>query len=65
MLYILISDLFDYFFGNSKQASLPGFQVLPLRQFGSWGSEITTKFDPEKDTYVLVSSSDSAYYAEK
>ncbi|XP_052208678.1 rhodanese-like/PpiC domain-containing protein 12, chloroplastic isoform X2 [Diospyros lotus] len=35
------------------QASLPGFQVLPLRQFGSWGPEITTKFDPEKDTYVL------------
>ncbi|XP_058180820.1 rhodanese-like/PpiC domain-containing protein 12, chloroplastic [Rhododendron vialii] len=34
-------------------ASLPGFQVLPLRQFGSWGPEITTKFDPLKDTYVL------------
>ncbi|KAF5937016.1 hypothetical protein HYC85_024522 [Camellia sinensis] len=36
------------------QASLPGFHVLPLRQFGSWGPEITTKFDPQKDTYVLV-----------
>ncbi|THG17109.1 hypothetical protein TEA_008187 [Camellia sinensis var. sinensis] len=35
------------------QASLPGFHVLPLRQFGSWGPEITTKFDPQKDTYVL------------
>uniref|UniRef100_A0A5B7BV13 Putative rhodanese-like/PpiC domain-containing protein 12 isoform X1 n=1 Tax=Davidia involucrata TaxID=16924 RepID=A0A5B7BV13_DAVIN len=35
------------------QASLPGFQVLPLRQFGSWGPEITTKFDSQKDTYVL------------
>ncbi|KAA8550013.1 hypothetical protein F0562_001697 [Nyssa sinensis] len=35
------------------QASLPGFQVLPLRQFGSWGPEISTKFDPLKDTYVL------------
>ncbi|XP_010245504.1 PREDICTED: rhodanese-like/PpiC domain-containing protein 12, chloroplastic isoform X2 [Nelumbo nucifera] len=35
------------------QASLPGFQVLPLRQFGSWGPEITTKFNPDKDTYVL------------
>lgn len=34
-------------------SSLPGFQVLPLRQFGSWGPEITTKFDPQKDTYVL------------
>ncbi|KAG5064590.1 hypothetical protein JHK85_005773 [Glycine max] len=35
------------------KASLPGFTVLPLRQFGSWGPEITTKFDPQKDTYVL------------
>ncbi|KAH0704922.1 hypothetical protein KY290_009638 [Solanum tuberosum] len=35
------------------QASVPGFQVLPLRQFGVWGPEITTKFDPQKDTYVL------------
>ncbi|KAK9273064.1 hypothetical protein L1049_017871 [Liquidambar formosana] len=35
------------------QASLPGFQVLPLCEFGSWGPEITTKFDPQKDTYVL------------
>ncbi|KAF3671861.1 Rhodanese-like/PpiC domain-containing protein 12 [Capsicum annuum] len=39
--------------GQRAQASLPGFQVLPLRQFGSWGPEITTKFDPQKDTYVL------------
>ncbi|KAM7528986.1 hypothetical protein LguiB_032396 [Lonicera macranthoides] len=36
------------------QASLPGFEILPLRQFGSWGPEITTKFDSQKDTYVLV-----------
>lgn len=35
------------------QASLPGFKVLPLRQFGTWGSVITDEFDPEKDTYVL------------
>ncbi|PON97584.1 Peptidyl-prolyl cis-trans isomerase [Trema orientale] len=35
------------------RASLPGFQVLPLQQFGSWGPEITTKFDPQKDTYVM------------
>ncbi|KAL5580353.1 hypothetical protein UlMin_012795 [Ulmus minor] len=35
------------------QASLPGFQVLPLQQFGSWGPEITSKFDPQKDTYVM------------
>lgn len=36
-----------------EKASLPGFQILPLRQFGSWGPEITTKLDPQKDTYVL------------
>ncbi|KAK7385898.1 hypothetical protein VNO78_31845 [Psophocarpus tetragonolobus] len=35
------------------KASLPGFSVLPLRQFGSWGPEITAKFDPQKDTYVM------------
>ncbi|KAL8545053.1 hypothetical protein ACS0TY_005308 [Phlomoides rotata] len=34
-------------------ASLPEFEVLPLRQFGNWGPEITTKFDPQKDTYVM------------
>ncbi|XP_047941117.1 rhodanese-like/PpiC domain-containing protein 12, chloroplastic [Salvia hispanica] len=34
-------------------ASLPGFKVLPLRQFGNWGPEVATKFDPEKDTYVM------------
>ncbi|XP_031495792.1 rhodanese-like/PpiC domain-containing protein 12, chloroplastic isoform X2 [Nymphaea colorata] len=34
-------------------ASLPGFKVLPLRQFGSWGPNISNEFDPEKDTYVL------------
>ncbi|XP_061959186.1 rhodanese-like/PpiC domain-containing protein 12, chloroplastic isoform X2 [Populus nigra] len=38
---------------NMAKASLPGFEVLPLRQFGSWGPEVTTKFDPEKDTYVM------------
>jgi rhodanese-related sulfurtransferase len=36
-----------------EKASLPGFQVLPLRQFGSWGPEIATKFDSNKDTFVL------------
>ncbi|XP_027939355.1 rhodanese-like/PpiC domain-containing protein 12, chloroplastic [Vigna unguiculata] len=35
------------------KASLQGFTVLPLRQFGSWGPEITTKFDPEKDIFVM------------
>ncbi|KZV52966.1 rhodanese-like/PpiC domain-containing protein 12-like [Dorcoceras hygrometricum] len=35
------------------KASLPGFKVLSLRQFGSWAPEILTKFDPQVDTYVL------------
>ncbi|KDP22050.1 hypothetical protein JCGZ_02472 [Jatropha curcas] len=35
------------------RASLPGFEVLPLSQFGNWGPEITAKFDPQKDTYVM------------
>lgn len=35
------------------KASLPGFQVLPLQQFGNWGPEITTNYDPDKDTYVM------------
>ncbi|GAB2232749.1 hypothetical protein Droror1_Dr00011802 [Drosera rotundifolia] len=35
------------------QASLAGFEVLPLRQFGNWAPEMTTKFDLAKETYVL------------
>ncbi|KAJ3683011.1 hypothetical protein LUZ60_013238 [Juncus effusus] len=35
------------------QASLPGFKMLPLRQFGTWGSVITDEFDPAKDTYIM------------
>ncbi|KAF6155383.1 hypothetical protein GIB67_019909 [Kingdonia uniflora] len=38
---------------ESTQASLSGFKVLPLGQFGSWAADIATKFDPQKDTYVL------------
>ncbi|KAF3791960.1 Rhodanese-like/PpiC domain-containing protein 12 [Nymphaea thermarum] len=38
---------------DSALASLPGFKVLPLRQFGSWGPNISNDFDREKDTYVL------------
>ncbi|XP_048234726.1 rhodanese-like/PpiC domain-containing protein 12, chloroplastic isoform X2 [Ricinus communis] len=37
-----------------EKASLPGFQILPLRQFGSWATEIAAKFDSQKDTYVMV-----------
>ncbi|EPS59028.1 hypothetical protein M569_15784, partial [Genlisea aurea] len=35
------------------KAALPGFKVLPLRQFAKWGPVISSEFDPEKDTYVL------------
>uniref|UniRef100_A0A0E0LPZ7 Peptidylprolyl isomerase n=1 Tax=Oryza punctata TaxID=4537 RepID=A0A0E0LPZ7_ORYPU len=35
------------------KASLQGFKVLPLRQFGTWGPVMTDEFDPQKDTYVL------------
>ncbi|XP_066395646.1 rhodanese-like/PpiC domain-containing protein 12, chloroplastic isoform X1 [Miscanthus floridulus] len=35
------------------KASLPGFKVLPLRQFGTWGPVMTDEFNPQKDTYVL------------
>ncbi|BAF22608.1 rhodanese-like/PpiC domain-containing protein 12, chloroplastic [Oryza sativa Japonica Group] len=35
------------------KASLEGFKVLPLRQFGTWGPVMTDEFDPQKDTYVL------------
>ncbi|KAF7006616.1 hypothetical protein CFC21_021645 [Triticum aestivum] len=36
-----------------ERASLPGFKVLPLRQFGTWGPVMTDEFNPQKDTYVL------------
>jgi hypothetical protein len=51
MLFVFTAQatLFD-----RAKASVPGFQVLPLRQFGSWGPEIATKLDPQKDTYVMV-----------
>ena len=51
MLFVFTAQttLFD-----RAQASVPSFQVLPLRQFGSWGPEIATKLDPQKDTYVMV-----------
>ena len=46
---------FYYLYGRAK-ASLPGFKVLPLRQFGTWGPVMTDEFNPQKDTYVLVNS---------
>uniref|UniRef100_A0A453AMG9 Peptidyl-prolyl cis-trans isomerase n=1 Tax=Aegilops tauschii subsp. strangulata TaxID=200361 RepID=A0A453AMG9_AEGTS len=36
-----------------ERAFLPGFKVLPLRQFGTWGPVMTDEFNPQKDTYVL------------
>lgn len=57
-LYKLIDNLRRFYhlliLHDRAQASLPGFKVLPLHQFGTWGSLITDEFDPEKDTYVLV-----------
>ena len=50
-LFLLLSVCFV-----RERAFLPGFDVLPLRQFGTWGPEINTKFDPQKDTYVLVTT---------
>jgi hypothetical protein len=44
-----------YFLHGRDKASLEGFKVLPLRQFGTWGPVMTDEFDPQKDTYVLVS----------
>ncbi len=34
-------------------AYIEGFEVLPLSQFEQWSSEITDRFDPEKETFVL------------
>ncbi|KVH87742.1 Peptidyl-prolyl cis-trans isomerase, PpiC-type [Cynara cardunculus var. scolymus] len=45
-----------------ERAYLSGFQVLPLQQFGSWGPEVTTKLDPQKDTYVLVRACSQTNY---
>jgi hypothetical protein len=49
-----IEDEFLYFLHGRAKCSLPGFKVLPLRQFGTWGPVMTDEFDPQKDTYVLV-----------
>lgn len=34
-------------------AAIPGFTVLPLSQFSSWGNNIIPRFDPEVETIVL------------
>ena len=34
-------------------AAVPGFQHLPLSQFGEWSPHIMTQFDPEKETLVM------------
>jgi len=53
LVYLHLNDILIM---HRAKASLPGFTVLPLRQFENWGPEITTKFDPQKDTYVMVSA---------
>ncbi|KAL5708447.1 hypothetical protein ACHQM5_019239 [Ranunculus cassubicifolius] len=35
------------------QASLPGFEVLPLSQFALWSFDVPNRFNPEKETYCL------------
>ena len=57
LLFIFIptgSMLNIYYLHAREKASLPGFKVLPLRQFGTWGPVMTDEFNPQKDTYVLV-----------
>lgn len=34
-------------------AAIPGFTVLPLSQFSSWGNNIIPRFDLEVETIVL------------
>eukprot|EP00899_Mesostigma_viride_P000143 jgi/Mesvir1/10129/Mv06762-RA.1 len=34
-------------------ASLPGFRLMPLSQFSSWGGKVVTELDPTKKTVVL------------
>ncbi|GJN33470.1 hypothetical protein PR202_gb22074 [Eleusine coracana subsp. coracana] len=48
-----IKVAFLYLLHGRAKSSLPGFKVLPLRQFGTWGPVMTDEFNPEKDTYVL------------
>ncbi len=34
-------------------ASIPSFTILPLSQFNQWAEQITTRFEPHKETLVL------------
>lgn len=34
-------------------ASIPQFKVLPLSQFETWSTHITTDFDPDQETIVM------------
>jgi rhodanese-related sulfurtransferase len=34
-------------------ASVPGFALYPLSQFGAWSATILTQLDPHQDTIVL------------
>ncbi|MEA5510353.1 rhodanese-like domain-containing protein [Crocosphaera sp. UHCC 0190] len=34
-------------------AYIEGFEVLPLSQFAQWSEEIDSRFDPNKETFVI------------
>lgn len=34
-------------------ASIPAFTVLPLSQFEQWAAQISTRFQPERETIVM------------
>ncbi|MGK7942208.1 MAG: rhodanese-like domain-containing protein [Crocosphaera sp.] len=34
-------------------ASIDGFEVLPLSQFEQWSGDISDRFDPHEETFVL------------
>ncbi|PWZ15108.1 Rhodanese-like/PpiC domain-containing protein 12, chloroplastic [Zea mays] len=53
-IFILAGLMLNFYYLHGREkASLPGFKVLPLRQFGTWGPVMTDEFNPQKDTYVL------------
>jgi rhodanese-related sulfurtransferase len=39
--------------GEVEIASLSGFQVLPLSDYGDWSNQIHDRFDPHQETIVM------------
>ncbi len=35
------------------QASIKGFEILPLSQFSDWANQIQTRFDPRAETLIM------------